>query len=51
VLFANPIYRKKEKTLLFQLTISTMHFEIPALSCKGLLLDALAADVMAPFLA
>jgi hypothetical protein len=28
-----------------------MHFEIPALSCKGLLLDALAVDVMDPFLA
>jgi len=37
--------------LLFQLTISALCFEIPALSCKGLLLDALAANVMAPFFA
>jgi hypothetical protein len=49
--FANPIYRKKEKTLLFQLTILALCFEIPTLNCKGLLLDALLADVMAPFLA
>ncbi len=49
--FANPIYRKKEKTLLFQLTISSLCFEIPPLNCKGLLLDALVADIMAPFLA
>jgi hypothetical protein len=49
--FANSIYRKKEKTLLFQLTILTLCFEIPALDCKGPLLDALVADTMAPFLA
>jgi len=49
--FANPIYRKKEKTLLFQLTISALCFEIPTLNCKGLLLDALVTDVMVPFLA
>jgi len=28
-----------------------MSFEIPALNCKGLLLNALVANVMAPFLA
>jgi hypothetical protein len=49
--FANPIYRKKEKILFFQLTISTLCFEIPILNCKGLLLNALVANVMAPFLA
>jgi hypothetical protein len=48
--FANPSYKKKEKTLLFQFTISAMCFEIPALTCKGLLLDALLTNVMAPFL-
>jgi hypothetical protein len=49
--FENPIYRKKEKTLFFQLTILAMCFEIPALNCKVLLLDALVANIMAPFLA
>jgi hypothetical protein len=49
--FGNPIYRKKEKTLLFQLTISTLCFEIPTLNYEGLLLYALVADVMVPFLA
>jgi hypothetical protein len=47
--FVNPIYRKKEKTLFFQLTISTLRIEILALNCKGLLVDALVVDVMAPF--
>jgi hypothetical protein len=45
--FANPINRKIEKTLLFQLTILALCFEILALNCKGLLLDALVVDVMA----
>jgi hypothetical protein len=48
--FANPINRKIEKKLLFQFTILALCFEIPALNCKGLLLDALVVDVMAPFL-
>jgi hypothetical protein len=49
--FANPINKKIEKTLLFQLTISTLCFEILALNCKGLLLDAFMVDAMVPFLA
>jgi hypothetical protein len=49
--FCKSHLQKKEKTLLFQLTILALHFEIPALNCKGLLLDALVANVMAPFLA
>jgi hypothetical protein len=49
--FANPINRKIEKKLLFQLTLLALCFEIPTLNYKGLLLDALVADVMAPFLA
>jgi hypothetical protein len=43
--------KKKKKTLNLKLTKKAMCFEIPAFNCKGLLLDALAADVMAPFLA
>jgi hypothetical protein len=49
--FENPIYRKKEKTLFFQLIILALWFEILALNCKGLLLDAIVANTMAPFLA
>jgi hypothetical protein len=49
--FANPIYKKKEKTLLFQFTILTLCFEIPTLNCKGLLLGALVVDAMVTFLA
>jgi len=48
--FANPINRKIKKTLLFQLTILALCFGIPALNYKGLLLDALVVDIMAPFL-
>jgi hypothetical protein len=49
--FANPINKKIEKTLLFQLTISTLSFEILALNCKGLLLHAFVVDAMVPFFA
>jgi hypothetical protein len=46
-----PLTRKIKKTLLFQLTILALCFEIPTFNCKGLLLNALLVDAMAPFLA
>jgi hypothetical protein len=43
--------KKKKKKKKLKNNKKPNWFLIPAFNCKGLLLDALAADVMAPFLA